>query len=104
MDASVEKKRIKTKDTEASAQRAQRRRKRVNTEDESAENTEDTEEEGRPDSLGTRFDLERLASGGDWGVDGREPAVAVGLGAAREREEFFLEFARDGAGDAFADL
>jgi hypothetical protein len=30
--------------------------------------------------------------------------VAIGFGAAGEREKFFLEAARDGVGDAFADL
>src|SRR4029077_7742447 len=37
--------------------------------------------------------------GAYWGY----PVVAVGLGAAGDGEKFFLEFAGDRAGDAFAD-
>ena len=37
-------------------------------------------------------------------VNGGEPVVAIGFGAAGEGEEFFLEAARDRARDAFADL
>src|SRR6266446_6011545 len=47
----------------------------------------------------------RLTScGGHWSVDRREPVVLVGFGAAGDREKFFLQFSRDRAGDAFADL
>src|ERR1700687_5676713 len=47
----------------------------------------------------------RLARGGaDGSVDGREPVVTVGLAAAGEGKEFFLEVARDGNGDPFANL
>src|SRR6266404_4788781 len=45
-----------------------------------------------------------VRGGGHGGAYGRKPVVAVGLGAAGDGEKFFLEFAGDGAGDAFADL
>src|SRR5262249_24616978 len=45
-----------------------------------------------------------LAAGGDGRLDRREPVVDVGFVDAGDGEEFFLESAGDGAGDAFADL
>src|SRR5258708_40098147 len=47
----------------------------------------------------------KLARGGGyWGAYWGQPVVAIGLGAAGDGEELFLELARDGAGYAFADL
>src|SRR5260370_12005613 len=58
-----------------------------------------------PAAGGLRPTETELARGGSHGgAYGRKRVVAVGLGAAGDGEKFFLEFAGDGAGDAFADL
>src|SRR5258708_3620346 len=47
----------------------------------------------------------RLARGGaDGGVDGREPVVAIGLGAFGDAEEFCVQREGDRPGDTLADL
>src|SRR5438445_4874881 len=47
----------------------------------------------------------KLARGGGyWGAYWSQPVVAIGLGAAGDGEELFLELARDSAGYAFSDL
>src|SRR5437879_578876 len=51
------------------------------------------------------FKRNRLTGGGaDGGVDGREPVVAVGLGAFGDGEEFCLQREGDWPGDTLADL
>src|ERR1051326_4286563 len=45
-----------------------------------------------------------LASGGDGSADRGKPVVAIGFAAAGDGEKFFLQFASDRAGRAFADL
>src|SRR5260370_27250583 len=58
-----------------------------------------------PAAGGLRPTETELARGGSHGgAYGRKRVVAVGLGAAGDGEKFFLEFAGDGAGYAFADL
>src|SRR5260370_19255381 len=49
-------------------------------------------------------ETELARGGGHGGAYGRKGVVAVGLGAAGDREKFFLEFAGDGGGDGFGDL
>src|SRR6266481_2431598 len=49
-------------------------------------------------------DIWLARGGGDGRVYRGEPVVAIGLAAAGDGEEFFLELASDGAGDASADL
>src|SRR5260370_33162080 len=49
--------------------------------------------------------IRRLArGGGDGGVDGCQPVVAVGFGAFGDAEEFCLQREGDRTGDALADL
>jgi len=47
---------------------------------------------------------QRLSGNSDGCVDWGEPVVAVGLATAGDGEKLFLEFSRDGSGDAFANL